>query len=230
LAGQFELKEKGSSQLVSRPHLNFDERRRQMERTNELADKVAKLEHLLSRNSGNSSIPLSSDGGPGRALLPARSPAKGRAAPKRIKGDQKGAPGANLSWSDSPDDRMAQSSWSSVGDCEMLTNAGNCEAPRSSQSVAKTSRSRHIARLLVPVTPLGGDLVTGSDSTPDVDDVPLLREALLPTGPRSGRVSTMTTGNTQRASSSAAVCPARPARRRRAPAQPRTATSGRRAG
>jgi hypothetical protein len=32
----------------------------------ELALKVAKLEHLLSSNSGNSSMPASSDGGPGR--------------------------------------------------------------------------------------------------------------------------------------------------------------------
>lgn len=34
----------------------------QMDRITELADKVAKLEHLLSRNSGNSSMPPSSDG------------------------------------------------------------------------------------------------------------------------------------------------------------------------
>ncbi|HEY6797141.1 MAG TPA: DUF6444 domain-containing protein [Kineosporiaceae bacterium] len=38
----------------------------QMDRITELADKVAKLEHLLSRNSGNSSMPPSS----GRGSLP----------------------------------------------------------------------------------------------------------------------------------------------------------------
>lgn len=67
----------------------------------ELAAKVAKLEHLLSRNSGNSSMPPSSDGGPGRT--PPKG--KGRATPKRAKGKQRGAPGTNLSWSDAPDDR-----------------------------------------------------------------------------------------------------------------------------
>jgi hypothetical protein len=66
----------------------------------ELAAKVARLEHLLSRNSGNSSMPPSSDDQPGRT--PPKG--KGRATPKRAKGKQKGAPGANLSWSDAPDD------------------------------------------------------------------------------------------------------------------------------
>ena len=75
----------------------------------------------------------------------------------------------------------------------MLTNADSCEAPR---SVAKTSRSRYIARPVVPVTPLGGDLVTGSDSTPDVDDVPLLREGLAADRVTLGALTT-TTGNAQ---------------------------------
>jgi len=69
-------------------------------RYDELAAKMAKLEHLLSRNSGNSSMPPSSDDQPGKT--PPRG--KGRATPKRAKGKQKGAPGANLSWSDAPDD------------------------------------------------------------------------------------------------------------------------------
>jgi hypothetical protein len=67
----------------------------------ELAAKVAKLEHLLSRNSGNSSMPPSLDDKPG-GMLPK---GKGRVTPKRAKGKQPGAPGANLSWSDAPNER-----------------------------------------------------------------------------------------------------------------------------
>jgi transposase len=73
----------------------------QMDRITELADKVAKLEHLLSRNSGNSSMPPSLDDKP--AGTPPRS--KGRPTQGRAKGKQKGAPGTNLSWSDAPPER-----------------------------------------------------------------------------------------------------------------------------
>lgn len=73
----------------------------QMDRITELAGKVARLEHLLSRNSGNSSMPPSLDDKPGGTAPKG----KGRATAKRVKGKQKGAPGANLSWSDAPDDR-----------------------------------------------------------------------------------------------------------------------------
>ena len=73
----------------------------QMDRITELGGKVARLEHLLSRNSGNSSMPPSLDDKPGGT--PPRG--KGRATAKRVKGKQKGAPGANLSWSDDPNER-----------------------------------------------------------------------------------------------------------------------------
>jgi len=76
----------------------------QMDRITELADKVAKLEHLLSRNSGNSSMPPSLDDKPGGTSPKGKS----RATPKRVKGKQRGAPGANLSWSDAPGDRKAR--------------------------------------------------------------------------------------------------------------------------
>lgn len=66
-----------------------------------LEDKVAKLEHLLSRNSGNSSMPPSGDDQPGKT--PPKG--KGRATPRRARGKQRGAPGTNLSWSDAPDER-----------------------------------------------------------------------------------------------------------------------------
>lgn len=67
----------------------------------ELTAKVAKLEHLLSRNSGNSSMPPSTDDQPGKTAPKG----KNRSAPKRAKGKQPGAPGSFLSWSDDPDDQ-----------------------------------------------------------------------------------------------------------------------------
>jgi transposase len=67
-----------------------------------LAARLAKLEHLLSRNSGNSSSPPSKDEGPGRTPPKAKS----RREPGRGKGKQKGAPGSHLSWSEDPDDQI----------------------------------------------------------------------------------------------------------------------------
>ena len=67
----------------------------------DLAARLAKLEHLLSRNSGNSSLPPSGDDEVGRTPPPG----KDRATPRRAKGKQKGAPGAWLAWSDAPDAR-----------------------------------------------------------------------------------------------------------------------------
>jgi transposase len=68
-----------------------------------LAAKLAKLEHLLSRNSGNSSSPPSRDGDPGRT--PPKDTRRGGGGPKRPRGKQPGAPGANLAWTQTPDDR-----------------------------------------------------------------------------------------------------------------------------
>ena len=65
-----------------------------------LAAKVAKLEHLFSRNSDNSSNPPSQDQGPGKTP-----PAKPRREPRRGKGKQKGAPGSRLAWREQPDDQ-----------------------------------------------------------------------------------------------------------------------------
>src|SRR3979411_2790315 len=70
----------------------------------ELAGKLARLEHLLSRNSGNSSIPPSKDDDPGRTPPPDKS--KRPAGPKRKRGKQPGALGANLAWVDKPDDQV----------------------------------------------------------------------------------------------------------------------------
>jgi hypothetical protein len=67
----------------------------------DLVKRLARLEHLLSRNSGNSSNPPSHDDDPGRTP-PAVKPKP--AGSKRKRGKQPGAPGTNLSWMVSPDD------------------------------------------------------------------------------------------------------------------------------
>jgi transposase len=71
----------------------------------ELAAKLAKVEHLLSRNSSNSSMPPSKDDDPGRRP-PAANPARQGGGPKRSRGKQPGALGANLAWAGKPDDQV----------------------------------------------------------------------------------------------------------------------------
>jgi transposase len=65
----------------------------------ELRKQVARLERLISRNSGNSSMPPSTDDLPGRKP-PER---KARRGGGRRPGKQPGAPGAYLAWNDHPD-------------------------------------------------------------------------------------------------------------------------------
>jgi transposase len=77
---------------------------RLMEVNDALAGKLAKLEHLLSRNSGNSSSPPSRDDDPGKPAPPERNK-RGRGGPKRSRGKQPGAPGSHLAWTENPDDR-----------------------------------------------------------------------------------------------------------------------------
>jgi transposase len=67
-----------------------------------LVGKLARLEHLLSRNSRNSSSPPSKDDDLGKTPPPV---GKRGGGPKRAKGKQPGAPGANLAWTDTPDER-----------------------------------------------------------------------------------------------------------------------------
>jgi transposase len=69
----------------------------------ELEERIARLERLISRNSGNSSMPPSSDD------LPGKKPPQRRArqgGTKRRPGKQPGAPGSYLTWSDHPDDTV----------------------------------------------------------------------------------------------------------------------------
>jgi transposase len=71
-----------------------------MEANEVLAGKLARLEHLLSRNSGNSSMPPSKDDDPGRTPRPPKRAGGG----KRSRGKQPGAPGSHLAWTDTPDE------------------------------------------------------------------------------------------------------------------------------
>ena len=68
----------------------------------EQAEKIARLERLISRNSGNSSMPPSTDDQPGRKP-PERKPRRGGG---RGPGKQPGAPGAYLAWNDHPDETI----------------------------------------------------------------------------------------------------------------------------
>lgn len=74
-----------------------------MEANEALSGKLARLEHLLSRNSGNSSSPPSRDGDPGKPAPPEKR--RGRGGPKRARGKQSGAPGSHLGWTDTPDEQ-----------------------------------------------------------------------------------------------------------------------------
>lgn len=69
----------------------------------QLATRLARVEHLLSRNSGNSSMPPSRDDDPGRS---APKPKRAGGGGKRSRGKQPGAPGSNLAWRQDPDDRV----------------------------------------------------------------------------------------------------------------------------
>ncbi|WP_373368813.1 DUF6444 domain-containing protein, partial [Candidatus Mycobacterium methanotrophicum] len=69
----------------------------------ESAARLARLEHLLSRNSGNSSMPPSQDDAPGR-VAPVKP--KRRSGSGRKRGKQPGAPGTHLAWTDGPAERV----------------------------------------------------------------------------------------------------------------------------
>ena len=74
------------------------------EANEDLAGRLARVEHLLSRNSRNSSSPPSGDDDPGRTPPPAR-PKRRDGKPKRKRGKQSGAPGSHLAWTDTPNER-----------------------------------------------------------------------------------------------------------------------------
>jgi transposase len=74
-----------------------------MEANEVLAGKLARLGHLLSRNSKNSSSPPSKDDDPGNT--PPQVGTRRGSGPARSPGKQPGAAGANLAWTDTPDER-----------------------------------------------------------------------------------------------------------------------------
>ena len=75
----------------------------QLEAANDdLAGRLARVEHLLSRNSQNSSSPPSRDDDPGK---PGPSPGRRGGQGSRKRGKQNGAPGFHLAWTDSPHER-----------------------------------------------------------------------------------------------------------------------------
>ena len=82
----------------------------------ELEEKVARLERLISRNSGNSSMPPSSDDLPGKK--PPERKGRSGAGKKRKPGKQPGAPGAYLAWNPRP------------GKTEDVFPEGRCECSR----------------------------------------------------------------------------------------------------
>src|SRR5215472_16561550 len=71
----------------------------------DLAARLGRLERLISRNSGNSSMPPSSDDLPGHTP-PQREQPRGRG--KRKPGKQPGTPGSHLAWSKNPSQRVPQ--------------------------------------------------------------------------------------------------------------------------
>jgi transposase len=68
----------------------------------ELRATLERLERIVSRNSGNSSMPPSADDLPGRT--PPAKPMRGKGG--RRPGKQRGAPGSHLAWSQDPDERV----------------------------------------------------------------------------------------------------------------------------
>ena len=74
------------------------------EQVGQLREQVARLERIVSRNSGNSSMPPSGDDAPGRKPPRKQRRAQEREdAKKRKRGKQPGAPGAAMCWAE-PDD------------------------------------------------------------------------------------------------------------------------------
>jgi transposase len=108
-----------------------------------LADKLARLEHLLSRNSKNSSSPPSKDDDPGKT--PPQVSKRRGGGPVRSRGKQPGAAGANLAWTESPDERSDRFP---EGRCE----CGHDLAGASDLGVVDCYQQHEIPQLSVKVT------------------------------------------------------------------------------
>ncbi|MBV9059786.1 MAG: IS66 family transposase [Pseudonocardiales bacterium] len=109
----------------------------------DLAAKLAKLEHLLTRNSGNSSMPPSRDDDPGRT--PPVKPTRPGGGPKRKPGKQPGAPGVNLAWVGEPNHQVDRYP---TGRCE----CGDDLAEATDVGVVDRYQQHEIPQLSVSVT------------------------------------------------------------------------------
>jgi uncharacterized coiled-coil protein SlyX len=109
----------------------------------QLAARLAKLEHFLSRNSTNSSSPPSKDDDPGKTPPPGR--VKRGGGSKRRRGKQPGAPGANLAFTDDPDKRVDRFP---RGRCE----CGHDLAGAVDQGIVDRYQQHEIPRIGVTVT------------------------------------------------------------------------------
>lgn len=94
-----------------------------------LVERVAYLERMVSRNSGNSSMPPSSDDLPGKTR-PAPKPGKDSG---RARGKQRGAPGSWLAWVASPDEWVAHRPGGRCGCGADLASAADAGIERSVQ-------------------------------------------------------------------------------------------------
>src|SRR5690349_20582564 len=96
VAGQAQRLAEQDRQIAAQAHQLAE-----LQEVNEaLAAKLARVEHLLSRNSGNSSSPPSRDDDPGKPPAPQKSR---RGGSVRSRGKQPGAPGSRLEFTDAPD-------------------------------------------------------------------------------------------------------------------------------
>lgn len=96
-----------------------------VEANEQLAARLAKLEHLLTRNSTNSSMPPSKDDDPGKT--PPEKPKRQAGGPTRKRGKQPGSPGANLAWVENPTsqvDRFPQGHCTCGHDLAAATDLG----------------------------------------------------------------------------------------------------------
>jgi len=94
-----------------------------------LAERVAALERAVGRNSGNSSMPPSTDDLPGRAKPVGR---RGKGS-GRSRGKQPGAPGSTLAWVRDPDEQIAHRPQGTCGCGADLAGAAEVGIERSHQ-------------------------------------------------------------------------------------------------
>ncbi|MGH3411314.1 MAG: IS66 family transposase, partial [Streptosporangiaceae bacterium] len=103
------------------------------EQNAELAARVARLERLISRNSGNSSMPPSGDDLPGRTPPAPKPKRDGKSG--RKPGGQPGSKGSHLAWSAEPDERVAHFPAGACGCGAALQDAADLGVAASHQQV-----------------------------------------------------------------------------------------------